>query len=98
MLLWLLYPTAKCAVASTHEVEIGEVDQGADVWETDKERVEQGLGFFSRWKNKIKVCYAGTPIHAQEPWKKGLALALAGLTILFWTIDRLTRPRRSKLD
>ncbi len=93
----LLYPTGRCSFAESEEAEIGDVDESVEVGDSDKERVKEGLGFFSEWVDKVKVCYAENPLGAQEGWKKGLAgLFLAGM-VLSWLIFRFTAPRRSKL-
>jgi len=97
MMLWLLAPVARCSWIAFRETPIGEVSEESPA-ATDKERVEQGAGFFPRWGRAVKGCYQQTPLFSQERWKTTLMLVFAGVTLLGWTITYVERRRRRTFD
>lgn len=97
MLLWLLAPVAKCSWAAFRDTPIGEVEEAPDVTapgQTDKERVAEGTGFFSRWGSAVKVCYRRTPLLGQEGWKSKLLIGFGALTLITWSLGWNERRRR----
>jgi hypothetical protein len=97
MLIWMLVPVAKCSLQAFREEPIGEVaDQSPAA--ADKQRVEQGRGFFSRWGRAIKGCYAKTPLMSNERWKITLLFVFCGFTALGWTVGFIERRRKRSYD
>ena len=94
MLLWLLYPVARCSLASFRDTPIGEVDEAAKPGDADRDRVEEGKGFFSTWMSATKRCYDATPLLGQEEWKTDVLLSLAGLTVATSLLNRYLSGRR----
>ena len=94
MLLWLLAPVAKCSWYAFRDTPIGEVNEDDTPGQSDKERVEQGTGFFSRWGTAVKGCYAQTPLFGQEPWKGKLLVGFGVDTVLAWTIGYIERRNK----
>jgi hypothetical protein len=95
MLLWLLAPVAKCSWAAFRDTPIGEVDEDKLPGEIDRDRVEEGTGFFPRWGRAVQGCYKQTPIFGQEQWKAYLLCGFAGLTLLGRTLGWWERRRKS---
>lgn len=94
MLLWLLGPVAKCSWYAFRDTPIGEVDENDVPGQSDKERVEQGTGFFSRWGVAVKGCYRQTPLFGQEPWKGKLLVGFGAVTLIAWSIGYYERRKK----
>jgi hypothetical protein len=95
MLLWLLAPVVKCSWIAFRDTPIGEVDEDTNMpGQADKQRIEEGTGFFDRWGIAIKGCYRKTPLLGQEPWKKDVLFGFAGMMALAWSIDYYERRRK----
>jgi|ERR1041385_697356 hypothetical protein len=97
MVIWLLVPTIKCSFKAFEDTPIGDVDSN-NVADSDKERVQQGTGFWSKWGHAIKGCYAEKPLLGQESWKKGLLFLFVGLGAVAWTLDRIEKRRKRTYD
>jgi hypothetical protein len=93
MLLWLVYPVARCSFDSFRDTPIGEVDGNGEPRTADRDRVEQGGGFVGTWWSATKVCYAATPLLGQEDWKSVALLSLAGATLLTRILARVVNRR-----
>ena len=96
MLIWLLVPVVKCSSIVFRDTPIGEVS--GDVAEADKQRVQQGTSFWSRFGTGVKYCYKKTPLFGQEKWKSTLLLVFAGVALLGWTITYVERRRKRTYD
>jgi len=95
MAIWLLAPTVKCSFKAFEDTPIGDVD--SDISQTDKDRVQQGTGFWSRWGGAMKECYREHRMLEQEWWKRDLLFLFLGLGVLSWTLDRLEKGRKRTL-
>jgi hypothetical protein len=97
MVIWLMAPTVKCSFKAFEDTPISDVesDNAADA---DKERVQQGTGFWSKWGHEMKVCYRDKPLLGQEPWKKYLLFAFLAIGALAWSLDRIEKRRRRTFD
>ena len=95
MLLWLLAPVAKCSWIAFRDTPIGEVDEDKLPGEADRDRVEEGTGFFPRWGRAIEGCYRRTPLLGQERWKAYLLCGFAALMLLGRTLGWWERRRKS---
>jgi hypothetical protein len=93
MVLWLLYPVARCSFASFRDTPLADVPESGGPASADKDRVEEGQGFFSTWMSNTKRCYAATPLLGQEDWKSYLLLSLAGATVATGIIARVANRR-----
>ncbi len=98
MLLWLLAPVAKCSYVAFRDTPIGQVSEDDAPGQSDKERVVEGTGFWSRWGTAIKGCYAAKPLLGQEPWKRNLLLGFGAVTLLAWSIGYWERRRKRTYD
>lgn len=98
MLLWLLAPVVKCSWISFRDTPIGEVSEEGAPGQSDKERVIEGTGFFSRWGSAIKGCYAETPLLGQEAWKRNVLVGLGAVTLLAWALGYYERRRKRTFD
>lgn len=94
MLLWLLAPVATCSWQAFRDTPIGEVAEGEAPAQADRERVEQGTGFFSRWGSATAGCYRQRPLFGQERWKGHLLVGFGVLTVLGWTLGWWERRRK----
>lgn len=94
MLLWLLAPVAKCSWAAFRDTPIGEVNEDDTPGQSDKQRVEQGTGFFERWGHAIKGCYRETPLLGQQAWKGDLLIGFGALTVITWSLGWWERKRK----
>ena len=96
MLLWLLYPTARCSWWGFKDIPLSETDsESLEARDADRERIEEGGNFVSRWLIAVQVCYAWYPPTQQEPWKKRLFLLFASISLITWALGRLwLRNRR----
>jgi hypothetical protein len=93
MVLWLLFPTAKCAVAAFRAEPLSETMPQSD----GVERVQEP-GFFERWGKAIKGCYAQTPLLEQEAWKRNVLFALAGVWLVTWGLHSFEKSRKRGYD
>ena len=98
MLLWLLAPVVKCSWIAFRDTPIGEVSEEGAPGQSDKERVIEGTGFFSRWGSAIKGCYAETPLLGQEAWKRNVLVGLGAVTLLAWALGYYERRRKRTFD
>ena len=94
--IWLLAPTVKCSWVAFRDTPIGEVDEDSP-GDADKERVEQGTGFFDRWGVAIKGCYKQTPPLDQESWKVFLFFGFAGVSLVGRLIHRYEASKKRTL-
>lgn len=95
MLIWLLAPVAKCSWIAFRDTPIGEVDEDQLPGHTDRDRVEQGTGFFPRWGRAIQGCYRQTPLFGQERWKGHLLIGFSALMVIAWSLGWWERRRKS---
>lgn len=93
MLLWLLWPVAKCSFSSFRDTPINDVEEANGPGQADRDRVEEGKGFFRTWIDATERCYDATPLLGQEDWKTYLLLGLAGLTVATKVIARVVNKR-----
>ena len=93
MVIWLLVPTVKCSFKAFEDTPIGDVNSD-NVADSDKDRVKQGTGFWSRWGGAIKSCYKEKPLLGQEKWKRDLLYLFVALGVIGWSIDRYDKRRR----
>jgi hypothetical protein len=99
MALWLLAPVARCSFGAFRDIPISDVPSGeaaetADPNHADRDRIEQGAGFFHDWFAAMKYCYRRTPLLEQEDWKSGLLVGFGGLMVIAWGLARLSRRPR----
>ena len=97
MVIWLMVPTAKCSFRAFQDTPISDVDS-ENAADADKERVQQGTGFWAKWTGAVKGCYREKPLLGQEDWKKYLLFAFVGLGALAWSLDRYEKRRRRTYD
>jgi hypothetical protein len=90
-------PTVKCSFKAFEDTPISDVESN-NVADADKERVQQGTGFWSKWGHEMKVCYRQKPLLGQEPWKNYLLFAFLGIGALAWSLDRIEKRRRRTFD
>ena len=93
MVIWLMAPSVKCSFKAFEDTPIADAssDNASDV---DKDRVQQGTGFWSKWGHQMKVCYNEKPLFGQEAWKRTVLLALLGIGALAWLLDRYEKGRK----
>src|SRR3954470_11662294 len=93
MLLWLLYPVARCSFSSFEETPINDVEEAGGPGHSDQSRVDEGRGFFRTWLSATAVCYERTPLTGQEEWKTYLLYGLVGATVATKIVARFANKR-----
>lgn len=89
MVVWMAYPIGVCTFSSSDEEEEGDSETTFHDWAYGDERSdEQGTDSQDGFFNRLKSCYAETPMHTNEPWKIGLTGGLFVGWLLFRRLDR----------
>jgi hypothetical protein len=97
LVIWLMVPSVKCSFKAFEDTPISDVDN-ENVAQADKERVQQGTGFWSKWGGAMKSCYNEKPLLGQEAWKRTLLFVFLGIGALAWSLDRYEKRRKRTFE
>jgi hypothetical protein len=92
--LWLIAPTAKCAVAAFRSEPLDAAHPVSDTPGTHTQESVEGDGFFERWGSAIKVCYRHNPPMEQEGWKKNLLFGFGAGIVVFYVLSEIERRNK----
>ena len=90
MLIWLLFPVARCSFGAFRDTPLSE--QGPHGAEAKDE------GFVSKLGTATKQCYARTPLLGQEDWKTYLLFGFAAGALIAGVIAYVEAGRPRTLD